>query len=93
VQDDLCDLGNVAEGARLIQQAQHLALASRPSQRAVLVVGRGARPLAEPLLVLGRAVAGRVVLVCEGEEVRGDCALVRLLEARQAEGTGLEETR
>jgi len=33
------------------------------------------------------------VLVCHGEDVLGNGALVRLLEAREAEGTGLEASR
>lgn len=43
---DLCDFGNVAEGARSSQQAELLTASSWPSQRAVLEVGRLSRPLA-----------------------------------------------
>lgn len=91
--NDFCDFGYVAEGARFLEQAQDLTLASRTSQWTVLEVGRGTCPFAQTLLVLGLAVARGVVLVGEGEEVCGYGALVRLLKTRQAEGAGLEETR
>lgn len=93
VHDNLCDFGYVAEGARLVEQAQHLALASRAAQGPVLEVGRGAGPFAQTLLVLRGAVTRGIVLVGEGEQVRGDGALVRLLKAWQAEGAWLEESR
>lgn len=93
VDGDLCDLGHVAEGARSRQQAELLTAASWPSQRSVLEVGRVAGPLAQAVLQLGRPVARGIVLVCEGEDVGSDGALVRLVQARQAERAGLEEPR
>lgn len=90
---DLCDLGHVAEGARGRQQAQLLTASSRPSQRSVLEVGRVAGPLSQSVFQMRRSVARCVVLVCEGEDISSDGALVRLLQTRQAEGTGLEEAR
>ena len=90
VDNDLFDLGDVVEGARLLQQTQDFTLSSRPSQRSALVVWRLASPLSQSLLDLGRSVAGRVVLVGHGEDVLGDCTLVCLVEARQSEGAGLE---
>jgi hypothetical protein len=93
VDDYFCDSGNVAEGARLVEEPEDLTLAAGPSQWAVLVVWRLARPFSQALLVLGGAIPGGIVLVGEGEEVCGDGALVGLLEAGQAEGAGLEFSR
>jgi hypothetical protein len=93
VEYDLCDLGHIAECAGFLEQAEYLTLASRGSQRTVLEVGRVASPFAQPLFRLGGSVARGIVLVCEGEQVRGNLALVRLLEARQTEGPRLEQTR
>lgn len=91
--DDLCDFGHIAECAGFLEQAQDLTLASRGPQWAILEVGRVASPFAQPLFGLGGPVAWGIVLVCEGEQVGGDFALVRLLEARQTEGPRLEESR
>jgi hypothetical protein len=93
VDDYFCDFGYVAEGSGLIKQTQHLTLAARASQGPIFVVRRLASPLAQPLLILGCTVAWRVVLVREGEEVRSDGALVRLLETRQTERARLKEPR
>lgn len=93
VYDDLCDFGHIAECAGFLEQAQDLTLASRGPQWAILEVGRVASPFAQPLFGLGGPVAWGIVLVCEGEQVGGDFALVRLLEARQTEGPRLEESR
>lgn len=93
VDDDLCDLGHIAECAGFLEQAQDFTLASRGPQRAVLEVGRVAGPFAQALVCLWGSVAWGVVLICEGEQVGGYLALVRLFEARQAKGPRLEETR
>lgn len=90
---DSGDVGDIAEGASGCEKAQVVASPSRRPQRPVLEVWRVARPLAQPLLELGGPVARGVVLVCEGEQIGGDGALVCLVEARQGEGAGLEETR
>jgi hypothetical protein len=88
-----CNLRDVPEGSRRRQQSKLIASSSRRSQRPVLKVRRVPRPRAQSLFDLGRPVAGRVVLVGEGEDVGGDGALVCLLEPGQAEGARCEETR
>ena len=90
VDDYFGNFGYIAEGARFIEQAKDLTLSSGPSEWTVLVVWRVAGPFSQALFVLGRAEAGRVVLVCEAEQVGGDGALVRLLQTGKTEGAGLE---
>lgn len=93
VDGDLCDVGNVPESSRFVQQSQLLATSSRASQRSVLEVRRGAGPLSQAVLDFGRPVARRIVLVCEGKDVGGNRALVCLLQPRQTEGPRLEFAR
>ena len=88
--NDLGDLRDVAEGARLLEQTQNLTLSTGSSQWSTLEVWRVAAPFSQPLFDLRRPVARRVVLVGHGEDVLSDCALVCLVEAREAEGAGLE---
>lgn len=75
------DLRDVAERDVVLDPAQHLASGSTgPAQGSVLVVGRGVVPGAETLFddLLGRA--GRLVVVCQGHDVRGDGGLPCLLQ-------------
>jgi len=88
---DSGDFWNVAERAGIVEQAEHLTLSSGASQRTVFEVRRCASPFSQPLLVLGGSVTRWVVLICQGEEVGGDGALIGLLKTGKAERAWLEE--
>lgn len=90
---DTSDFRDVAEGSRRSQEAEHITLTTGWAQRSVLEVGVIALPFTQSLGGLGGTVSGRIVLIGEGEEVRGNSALVGLFQSRQTEGPWDEFTR
>jgi hypothetical protein len=59
----------------------------------VFEVWRVTGPFSQSLICFGSPVSWGIVLVCEGEQVGCDLALICLLEAGETKGSGLEESR
>lgn len=86
------ELGHIVEVDVLLDGAEGIATAG-PTKGTVLVVRGGAIPAAQPLANGGLALAGGSVVVGQGQQIRGDGALPRLLQSWAVEGAGYEVTR